>query len=119
MQYGLTKDRYSIINDSIYPRDALSIWRIIKSTIVLLLFYKTVILWFLCLHGLVQTLNNLAPVKKGVQNHSLLARISRAFLRACSYGETLSLLARKHFDLPNSFVLFIWDGFPAKRESID
>ena len=38
-------------------------------------------------------------------------------LRACSHGEKLSRLARKHFDWPNSFVLFIWDGFPAKRES--
>ena len=33
-------------------------------------------------------------------------------LRACSYGEKLSRLARKHFDLPNNFVLFIWDEFP-------
>ena len=31
-------------------------------------------------------------------------------------GEKLSRLARKNFDSPNNFVLFIWDGFPAKRE---
>jgi hypothetical protein len=29
-------------------------------------------------------------------------------LRAFSYGEKLSRLARKHFDWPNNFVLFIW-----------
>ena len=29
-----------------------------------------------------------------------------------------SWLARKHFDSPNSFVLFIWHGLPAQRESI-
>ena len=28
--------------------------------------------------------------------------------RACSYGQKLSRLARKHFDESNNFVLFIW-----------
>ena len=34
------------------------------------------------------------------------------FVRAYSYGKKLSRLARKHFDLPNNFVLFIWTVFP-------
>ena len=43
----------------------------------------------------------------------------RERVRACSYGKGLSRLVRKHFDSPDNFVLFIWDGFPAKRESIE
>ena len=35
-----------------------------RKTIVLLLFYKTITLWFPCLDGLIQTLGNVARVKK-------------------------------------------------------
>ena len=45
-----------------------------RKTIVLLLFYKTITLWFACLDGLFQTLGNVARVKKSGQNHSLSAR---------------------------------------------
>ena len=30
------------------------------------------------------------------------------YLRACSYGQKLSRLPRKHFDRSNNVVLFIW-----------
>jgi hypothetical protein len=46
-----------------------------RKTIVLLLFYKTITLWFPCLDGLIQTLGNVARVKKSEQNHSPSARI--------------------------------------------
>ena len=51
-----------------------------RKTIVLLLFYKTITLWFPCLDGLIQTLGNVSRVKKSAQNHSPSARVSRAFL---------------------------------------
>jgi hypothetical protein len=45
-----------------------------RKTIVLLLFYKTITLWFPCLDDLIQTLGNVARVKKSGQNHSPSAR---------------------------------------------
>jgi hypothetical protein len=45
---------------------AIQTWK----TIVLLLFYKTITLWFPCLDGLIQTLGNVARV------------VSRAFLNS-------------------------------------
>jgi hypothetical protein len=53
-----------------------------RKTIVLLLFYKTITLWFSCLDGLIQTLGNVARIKKSAQNHSPSARASRAFLNS-------------------------------------
>jgi hypothetical protein len=53
-----------------------------RKMIVLLLFYKTMTLWFPCLDGLIQTLGNVARVKKSAQNHSPSARVSRAFLNS-------------------------------------
>ena len=53
-----------------------------RKTIVLLLFYKTITLWFPCLDGLIQTLGNVARVKKSEQNHLPLARVSLAFLNS-------------------------------------
>ena len=47
-----------------------------------LLFYKTITLLFPCLDGLIQTLGNVARVKKSAQNHSPSARVSRAFLNS-------------------------------------
>ena len=42
-----------------------------RKTIVLLLFYKTITLWFPCLDGLIQTLGNVARVKKSeLSQHS-------------------------------------------------
>jgi hypothetical protein len=41
-----------------------------RKTVVLLLFYKTITLWFPCLDGLIQTLGNVARVKKSAQNPS-------------------------------------------------
>ena len=54
----------------------------IRKTIVLLLFYKTITLWFPCLDGLIQTLGKVARVKKSPQNHSRSARVSRAVLNS-------------------------------------
>ena len=34
-------------------------------------------------------------------------------------GKVIPIIARKHFDSPNNFVLFVWNGFPAKWESIE
>ena len=51
-----------------------------RKIIVLLLFDKTITLWFPCLDSLIQTLGNVARVKKSAQNHSPSARVSRAFL---------------------------------------
>ena len=53
-----------------------------RKTIVLLLFYKTITLRFPCLDGLIQTLGNVARVKKSEQNHSPSARVSLAFLNS-------------------------------------
>ena len=42
--------------------------------------------------------------------------------RACSYGKKLSRLARKYFDSPNNFFLFIWEKLsrlPGKVSSCD
>jgi hypothetical protein len=44
-----------------------------RKTIVLL-FYKTITLWFPCLDGLIQTLGNVAQVKKSAQNQPPSAR---------------------------------------------
>jgi hypothetical protein len=60
-----------------------------RKTIVLLLFYKTITLWFSCLDGLIQTLGNVAQVKKSAQNHSPSARVSRAFLNSRNIPATL------------------------------
>jgi hypothetical protein len=43
---------------------------------------ETITLWFPCLDGLIQTLGNVARVKKSAQNHSPTARVSRAFLNS-------------------------------------
>jgi hypothetical protein len=53
-----------------------------RKTIVLLLFYKTITLWFPYLDGLIQTLGNVARVKKRAQNRSPSARVSSAFLNS-------------------------------------
>ena len=62
-----------------------------RKTIVLLLFYKTITLWFPCLDGLIQTLGNVARVKKSAQNRfrSLfltLATFPRVWIRPSKHG---------------------------------
>jgi hypothetical protein len=52
---------------------------------VLLLFYKTITLWFPCLDGLIQTLGNVARVKKIAQNHSPSARVRALFLTLATF----------------------------------
>jgi hypothetical protein len=52
-----------------------------RKTIVLLLFYKTITLWFPCLDGLIQILGNVAQVKKSGQNHSPSARAFARYSR--------------------------------------
>ena len=56
-----------------------------KSTTVQLVFYKTITLWFPCLDGLIQTLGNVARVKKCVQNHSPSARVHALFLTLATF----------------------------------
>jgi hypothetical protein len=56
-----------------------------RKTIVLLLFYKTITLWFSCLDGLIQTLGNVAQVKKSSQNHSPSARVRALFLTLATF----------------------------------
>ena len=56
-----------------------------RKTIVLLLFYKTITLWFPCLDGLIQTLGNVARVKKNAQNHSPSARVRALFLTLATF----------------------------------
>ena len=55
----------------------------------MLLFYKTITLWFLCLDGLIQTLGKVARVKKSVKNHLPSARDSRAFLNSRNFPACL------------------------------
>jgi hypothetical protein len=50
-----------------------------------LLFYKTITLWFPCLDGLIQTLGNVARVKKIAQNHSPSARVRALFLTLATF----------------------------------
>jgi hypothetical protein len=64
-----------------------------RKTIVLLLFYKTITLWFPCLDGTIQTLGNVARVKKSGQNHSptarnmlTLATFPRVWIRPSKHG---------------------------------
>ena len=48
----------------------------------MLLFYKTITLWFPCLDGLIQTLGKVARVKKSAKNHLPSVRVSSAFLNS-------------------------------------
>ena len=65
-----------------------------RKTIVLLLFYKTITLWFPCLDGLIQTLGNVARVKKNERNTSrrrvilpaFLATFPRVWIRPSKHG---------------------------------
>ena len=57
--------------------------------------------------------------QKKVQLHNFFIFCVCIQLRACSYEKSLSQLRRRHFDLPKNFVLFIWDGFLGKWESIN
>ena len=65
-------------------------YRIVK---LLLLFYKTITLWFLCLYSLILTLGNVAQAKKSVQNHArfralllTLATFPRVWIRPSKHG---------------------------------
>ena len=54
-----------------------------RKTMVLLLFYKTITLWFPCLDGLIQTRGNVARVKKSAQNLISHAFLNSRNIRAC------------------------------------
>jgi hypothetical protein len=54
-----------------------------KTIVLLLLIYKTISLWFSCLDGPIQTLGNVARVKKSSRNHSPSARV---WIRPSKHG---------------------------------
>jgi hypothetical protein len=56
-----------------------------RKTIVLLLFYKTITLWFPCLDGLIQTLENVARVKKSAQITRLRLVFRALFLTLATF----------------------------------
>ena len=71
---------------------------------MLLLFYKTITLWFLCLDGLIQKLGNVARVKKSEQNRVFLNSRNRCLDQAiynhdnplCIYVNTVQYKLPKH-----------------------
>ena len=55
----------------------------------MLLFYKTITLWFPCLEGLIETLGKVARVKKSAKNQTPSARVSHAFLNSRNFPACL------------------------------
>jgi hypothetical protein len=57
----------------------------VYNTIIKQLLYKTITLWIPCLDGLIQTLGDVARVKKSAQNHSPSARVRALFLTLATF----------------------------------